>query len=104
MSAESGLRVWERDVNQRIPDSFSERNFRGCFSTSGPSVFGVTICDSNESKLFTHVKNAATGLQAFDMRSRVSARGAGENRQHSIALSRSIEHFLFPRDLLTVGG
>jgi hypothetical protein len=49
------------------------------------------------------VKNAATDLKAFDVRSCVSAQAEpAETRQHSIALAYSIEHFLFPRDLVTV--
>jgi hypothetical protein len=103
MSVESGLRAPEWGIHQRISEFLGGGQIRDRFFHNQPCRLRRNRCDSSESRIFTNVKNAATDLKAFDVRSCVSAQAEpAETRQHSIALAYSIEHFLFPRDLVTV--
>jgi hypothetical protein len=103
MSTESGLRAPEWDIHQRTPEFLGGGQIRDCFFQNQLCCLRRNRCDSSESKIFANVKNAATDLKAFDVRSCVPARAeTAKTAQHSFALARSIEHFLFPRGLLTV--
>jgi len=69
----------------------------------GLSSYGYDLRVADEFKVFTNVFNTVVDPKAFDDRSFVDVRGeACIVPPNSFALSRSVEYFRIPRDILTI--
>jgi dCTP deaminase len=69
----------------------------------GLSSYGYDLRVADEFKVFTNVFNTVVDPKAFDARSFVDVRGeACIVPPNSFALSRSVEYFRIPRDILTI--
>ncbi len=69
----------------------------------GLSSYGYDLRVADEFKVFTNVYNTVVDPKAFDAKSFVDVRGeVCIVPPNSFALSRSIEYFRIPRDILTI--
>src|SRR5579859_6160491 len=69
----------------------------------GLSSYGYDLRVADEFKVFTNVFNTVVDPKAFDPRSFVDVRGETcIVPPNSFALSRSVEYFRIPRDIMTI--
>ncbi len=95
-------------IDQRMIEPFVERQVRGLDDgqrviSFGLSSYGYDLRVADEFKVFTNVFNTVVDPKAFDPKSFVDIRGnVCIVPPNSFALSRSVEYFRIPRDILAI--
>ena len=88
---------------QRMIEPFVDRQVRDGAISYGVSSYGYDMRVSDEFKIFTNVHSAIVDPKSFHSDSLVDFRGdVCVIPPNSFALSRSVEYFRIPRDVLTV--
>ena len=84
-------------------DPFEDRQVRDGVVSYGLSSYGYDIRIADEFKVFTNINSTVVDPKNFDARSFVDVRGnICIIPPNSFALSRTVEYFRIPRDVLTV--
>ena len=103
MSIQSDGWIREQAIERRMIEPFSEEQIAGGVISYGLSSYGYDLRVSDEFKVFTNVNSAIIDPKAFDERSFVSVQAESVIiPPNSFALSRSVEYFRIPRDVLTI--
>ena len=101
LKSDSWIRKMARE--QRMIEPFVENQVRGGCISYGVSSYGYDIRVTNEFKIFTNVHSTVVDPKAFDERSMVDFTGdVCVIPPNSFALSRTVEYFRIPRDVLVV--
>ncbi len=88
---------------QGMIEPFEDRQVRTRTISYGLSSFGYDMRVADEFKIFTNVNNAIVDPKAFDDRSFVPYQGeVCIVPPNSFALSRSVEYFRIPRNVITL--
>jgi dCTP deaminase len=83
-------------------DPFEDRQVRDGVISYGLSSYGYDIRVADEFKVFTNINSTVVDPKNFDPRSFVDVKGDCIIPPNSFALSRTLEYFRIPRDVLTV--
>jgi len=103
MSIQSDGWIREQVMERRMIEPFTEEQITDGVISYGLSSYGYDLRVSNEFKIFTNVNSAIIDPKAFDERSFVSVQAESVIiPPNSFALSRSVEYFRIPRDVLTI--
>ena len=108
MSILSDREIRRLSKERRMIEPFIERQIRQLDNGQpvigyGLSSYGYDLRVADEFKVFTNVFNTVVDPKAFDARSFVDVRGQEcIVPPNSFALSRSVEYFRIPRDILTI--
>jgi dCTP deaminase len=103
MSIQSDGWIREQVIERRMIEPFSEKQIADGVISYGLSSYGYDLRVSNEFKVFTNVNSAIIDPKAFDERSFVNVQAESVIiPPNSFALSRSVEYFRIPRDVLTI--
>jgi dCTP deaminase len=103
MSIQSDGWIREQAIERRMIEPFSEEQIADGVISYGLSSYGYDLRVSDEFKVFTNVNSAIIDPKAFDERSFVSVQAESVIiPPNSFALSRSVEYFRIPRDVLTI--
>ena len=103
MSIQSDGWIREQAIERRMIEPFSEEQIADGVISYGLSSYGYDLRVSDEFKIFTNVNSAIIDPKAFDERSFVSVQAESVIvPPNSFALSRSVEYFRIPRDVLTI--
>ena len=90
-------------LEQRMIEPFEDRQVRAGVISYGLSSYGYDIRVADEFKVFTNINSTVVDPKNFDARSFVDVRGdVCIIPPNSFALSRTVEYFRIPRDVLTV--
>jgi dCTP deaminase len=90
-------------LEKRMIEPFVEESIRKGVVSFGLSSYGYDIRVSNEFKIFTNVNSAIVDPKHFDPSSFVDFTGdVCIIPPNSFVLSRTVEHFSIPRDVLTI--
>jgi dCTP deaminase len=90
-------------MEQRMIEPFEDRQVRAGVISYGVSSYGYDMRVSREFRIFTNVLSSIVDPKAFDPRSFVEYDGdVCIVPPNSFALSRSVEYFRIPRDVLTI--
>lgn len=88
---------------ERMIEPFVDRQVRDGVISYGLSSYGYDMRVSDEFKIFTNVRSAMVDPKRFDSASFVDFRGdVCIIPPNSFALSRSVEYFRIPRQVLTI--
>jgi dCTP deaminase len=88
---------------QRMIEPFEDRQVRAGVISYGVSSYGYDMRVSREFRIFTNVLSSVVDPKAFDPRSFVEFEGdICIVPPNSFALSRSVEYFRIPRNVLTI--
>ena len=88
---------------QRMIEPFADRQVRTGVISYGVSSYGYDMRVSREFRIFTNVLSSVVDPKAFDPKSFVEYEGdICIVPPNSFALSRSVEYFRIPRDVLTI--
>ena len=96
---------WIKDMVQkhRMIEPFVDQQVRDGAISYGVSSYGYDLRVSDEFKIFTNVRSAIVDPKQFDNESFVDFRGdVCLIPPNSFVLSRSVEYFRIPRNVLTV--
>ena len=96
---------WIKDMVQkhRMIEPFVDQQVRDGAISYGVSSYGYDLRVSDEFKIFTNVRSAIVDPKHFDNESFVDFRGdVCLIPPNSFVLSRSVEYFRIPRNVLTV--
>ncbi|MCY4539016.1 MAG: dCTP deaminase [Chloroflexi bacterium] len=89
--------------DQRMIEPFVDQQVREGAISYGVSSYGYDLRVSDEFKIFTNVRSAIVDPKHFDDASFVDFRGdVCIIPPNSFVLSRSVEYFRIPRDVLTI--
>jgi dCTP deaminase len=103
MSIQSDSWIREQAIERKMIEPFSEEQISAGVISYGLSSYGYDLRVSDEFKIFTNVNSAIIDPKAFDERSFVSVQAESVIvPPNSFALSRSVEYFRIPRDVLTI--
>jgi dCTP deaminase len=103
MSIQSDGWIREQAIERKMIEPFCEEQVADGVISYGLSSYGYDLRVSDEFKVFTNVNSAIIDPKAFDERSFVSVRAESVIiPPNSFALSRSVEYFRIPRDVLTI--
>jgi dCTP deaminase len=103
MSIQSDGWIREQAIKQGMIEPFSEEQINEGVISYGLSSYGYDLRVSNEFKVFTNVNSAIIDPKAFDERSFVGVQADSVIiPPNSFALSRSVEYFRIPRDVLAI--
>jgi len=84
-------------------EPFEDRQVRDGVISYGLSSYGYDIRVADEFKVFTNINSTVVDPKNFDARSFVDVKGATcIIPPNSFALSKTVEYFRIPRDVLTV--
>jgi dCTP deaminase len=90
-------------VEHRMIEPFEDRQVRAGVISYGLSSYGYDIRVADEFKVFTNINSTVVDPKNFDARSFVDVKGdACIIPPNSFALSKTVEYFRIPRDVLTV--
>src|SRR6185503_2111519 len=90
-------------LEQRMIEPFVDSQVRGGAISYGVSSYGYDIRVTDEFKIFTNVFSAVVDPKHFDPKSMVDYRGdVCVIPPNSFALSRTVEYFRIPRQVLTI--
>ena len=90
-------------LEQRMIEPFEDRQVRAGVISYGLSSYGYDIRVADEFKVFTNINSTVVDPKNFDARSFVDVRSeVCIIPPNSFALSRTVEYFRIPRDVLTV--
>jgi dCTP deaminase len=90
-------------LEQKMIDPFVDRQVREGVVSYGLSSYGYDIRVANEFKIFTNVYSAVVDPKNFDPRSMIDFIGdVCIIPPNSFALSRTVEYFRIPREVLTI--
>ena len=90
-------------LEQRMIEPFEDRQVRQGVISYGLSSYGYDIRVADEFKIFTNINSTVVDPKNFDARSFVDVKGAiCIIPPNSFALSKTVEYFRIPRDVLTV--
>ena len=90
-------------LEHRMIEPFEDRQVRSGVISYGLSSYGYDIRVADEFKIFTNINSTVVDPKNFDARSFVDVKGdACIIPPNSFALSRTVEYFRIPRDVLTV--
>lgn len=96
---------WIRKMSQehKMIEPFVEKQVRSGVISYGLSSYGYDIRCSDEFMIFTNVYNTVVDPKAFDPKNFVEVKGpVCVVPPNSFALSRTVEYFRIPRNVLTV--
>jgi dCTP deaminase len=96
---------WIREMakEQRMIEPFADHQVRAGVISYGVSSYGYDMRVSREFRIFTNVLSSVVDPKAFDPKSFVEYEGdICIVPPNSFALSRSVEYFRIPRDVLTI--
>jgi dCTP deaminase len=89
--------------DHRMIEPFEDRQVRAGVISYGVSSYGYDMRVSHEFRIFTNILSSVVDPKAFDPRSFVEYEGdVCMVPPNSFALSRSVEYFRIPRDVLTI--
>ena len=90
-------------LEHRMIEPFEDRQVRAGVISYGLSSYGYDIRVADEFKVFTNINSTVVDPKNFDSRSFVDVKSAVcIIPPNSFALSRTVEYFRIPRDVLTV--
>jgi dCTP deaminase len=90
-------------LERRMIEPFEDRQVRTGVISYGLSSYGYDIRVADEFKVFTNINSTVVDPKNFDSRSFVDVKGdICIIPPNSFALSRTVEYFRIPRDVLTV--
>jgi dCTP deaminase len=90
-------------VEHRMIEPFEDRQVRAGVISYGLSSYGYDIRVADEFKVFTNINSTVVDPKNFDARSFVDVKGdVCIIPPNSFALSKTVEYFRIPRDVLTV--
>ena len=90
-------------LEHRMIEPFEDRQVRAGVISYGLSSYGYDIRVADEFKVFTNINSTVVDPKNFDARSFVDVRSdVCIIPPNSFALSRTVEYFRIPRDVLTV--
>ena len=91
-------------LEHRMIEPFEDRQVRSGVISYGLSSYGYDIRVADEFKIFTNINSTVVDPKNFDARSFVDVKGEAACiiPPNSFALSRTVEYFRIPRDVLTV--
>jgi dCTP deaminase len=90
-------------LEHRMIEPFEDRQVRSGVISYGLSSYGYDIRVADEFKIFTNINSTVVDPKNFDARSFVDVKGdVCIIPPNSFALSRTVEYFRIPRDVLTV--
>jgi len=90
-------------AEHRMIEPFEDQQVRAGVISYGVSSYGYDMRVSSEFRIFTNVLSSVVDPKAFDPKSFVEFEGAiCIVPPNSFALSRSVEYFRIPRDVLTI--
>jgi dCTP deaminase len=90
-------------LEQRMIEPFEDRQVRTGVVSYGLSSYGYDIRVADEFKVFTNINSTVVDPKNFDPRSFVDVKAdVCIIPPNSFALSRTLEYFRIPRDVLTV--
>jgi dCTP deaminase len=90
-------------LKHRMIDPFEDRQVRAGVISYGLSSYGYDIRVADEFKVFTNINSTVVDPKDFDERSFVDVKAnVCIIPPNSFALSRTVEYFRIPRDVLTV--
>ena len=90
-------------LERRMIDPFEDRQVRTGVISYGLSSYGYDIRVADEFKVFTNINSTVVDPKNFDSRSFVDVKAdVCIIPPNSFALSRTVEYFRIPRDVLTV--
>jgi dCTP deaminase len=90
-------------LEHRMIEPFEDRQVRGGVISYGLSSYGYDIRVADEFKVFTNINSTVVDPKNFDPRSFVDIKSdVCIIPPNSFALSRTLEYFRIPRDVLTV--
>ena len=90
-------------LEHRMIEPFEDRQVRAGVISYGLSSYGYDIRVADEFKVFTNINSTVVDPKSFDNRSFVDVKAdVCIIPPNSFALSRTVEYFRIPRDVLTV--
>jgi dCTP deaminase len=90
-------------LEHRMIDPFEDRQVRDGVISYGLSSYGYDIRVADEFKVFTNINSTVVDPKSFDARSFVDVKAeVCIIPPNSFALSKTVEYFRIPRDVLTV--
>jgi dCTP deaminase len=90
-------------LERRMIEPFEDRQVRAGVISYGLSSYGYDIRVADEFKVFTNINSTVVDPKNFDSRSFVDVKAdVCIIPPNSFALSRTVEYFRIPRDVLTV--
>ena len=90
-------------IEHRMIDPFEDRQVRAGVISYGLSSYGYDIRVADDFKVFTNINSTVIDPKNFDSRSFVDVKAdVCIIPPNSFALSRTVEYFRIPRDVLTV--
>jgi dCTP deaminase len=90
-------------LEQRMIEPFEDRQVRTGVISYGLSSYGYDIRVADEFKVFTNINSTVVDPKSFDARSFVDVKAdVCIIPPNSFALSKTVEYFRIPRDVLTV--
>ncbi|NJL93040.1 MAG: dCTP deaminase [Anaerolineae bacterium] len=103
MSIKSDRWIRQMALEHGMIDPFVERQVREGKISFGLSSYGYDIRISDEFKIFTNVNNSVIDPKHFDETSFVNVKGpVCTIPPNSFVLSRTVEHFRIPRNVLSI--
>jgi dCTP deaminase len=103
MSIMSDRWIRRMATEQRMIEPFEDHQVRAGVISYGVSSYGYDMRVSREFRIFTNVLSSVVDPKAFDPKSFVEYEGdVCIVPPNSFALSRSVEYFRIPRDVLTI--